>query len=273
MSLEIDAPLEDVWKALTNSAELSRWFPLEGRVEPGLGGSIFLSWGKDCEGTAPITIWEPKRRLQFTEQMPMDGPGAPPTPVTVDYFLEGKGGTTILRLVHSGMGKGANWDGYLDSITRGWKFELRGLRHYLEHHRGKDRHVVWVRQKTALTATEAAGRIIGPTGHVLRGNLDGLGEGDRYRLDGADGDLALEGLVQVNGLPRSFAATAENLSNSYFRFELEGTEGSGDGKGGAASSGGGLQAWLWLSTYAGSKKEFDEIARKWTSLLREALAC
>jgi uncharacterized protein YndB with AHSA1/START domain len=43
--IEIAVPIEEVWKALTDANELARWFPLEARVTPGLGGNIFVSWG------------------------------------------------------------------------------------------------------------------------------------------------------------------------------------------------------------------------------------
>jgi uncharacterized protein YndB with AHSA1/START domain len=43
--IEIAVPIEEVWKALTDANELARWFPLEARVTPGLGGKIFVSWG------------------------------------------------------------------------------------------------------------------------------------------------------------------------------------------------------------------------------------
>ncbi|HET6639495.1 MAG TPA: SRPBCC domain-containing protein, partial [Gemmatimonadota bacterium] len=33
--IAIDAPVEVVWKALTDARELERWFPLEARVKPG----------------------------------------------------------------------------------------------------------------------------------------------------------------------------------------------------------------------------------------------
>ena len=48
-----------------------------------------------------------------------------------------------MRLVHSGFGAGAEWDDEFDSISNGWKFERRGLRHYLQRHFGKDRRVAW----------------------------------------------------------------------------------------------------------------------------------
>ncbi len=68
--IEIAAPVEAVWKALTDATELVRWFPLEAEVKPGVGGTIRLSWGPDYDGTAPISIWEPLRRFQWKEARP-----------------------------------------------------------------------------------------------------------------------------------------------------------------------------------------------------------
>ncbi len=49
----IDVAPDVVWRALTEADELSRWFPVEARVAPGAGGSIWLSWGGGAEGNAP----------------------------------------------------------------------------------------------------------------------------------------------------------------------------------------------------------------------------
>lgn len=258
LSLEIDAPTEDVWRALTEADGLTRWFPLAARVEPGVGGSIFLSWGPECEGSAPITVWEPNRRLQWVEQFHPEK-GADPVPVAIDFFLESTGGRTLLRLVHSGIGAEDSWNGYLDSISCGWKFELRGLRHYLQHHPGKPRRVVWARRTTDLPVGDIARRVIGEQGQILKGNLAGLGERDRYRLAfvGDDaGDLA--GEVSVNGLPRSFAATVEQLNNAYLRFEVEKMAGA-------------MEAWLWLSTYDLEPALFDDTQRRWEEALTHVL--
>ena len=40
--IELNAPIEAVWKALTDGQELARWFPLEARVTPGKGGTKHL---------------------------------------------------------------------------------------------------------------------------------------------------------------------------------------------------------------------------------------
>jgi hypothetical protein len=105
--IEINAPAEVVWKALADAEELTRWFPLQARVTPGLGGSVWISWGPPYEGEAKIEIWEPNRRLRlvemrssFTEaaleQTSTEAGAAAEgassahaaVPIAVDYFLE-----------------------------------------------------------------------------------------------------------------------------------------------------------------------------------------
>lgn len=44
MSLDVSATPEDVWRALTDAGELVRWFPLQARVTPGKGGTVFWGW-------------------------------------------------------------------------------------------------------------------------------------------------------------------------------------------------------------------------------------
>ena len=46
MSIDIDASADAVWSALTEARELTRWFPLEARVIPGEGGSMYWGWGE-----------------------------------------------------------------------------------------------------------------------------------------------------------------------------------------------------------------------------------
>jgi uncharacterized protein YndB with AHSA1/START domain len=43
-SIEIDAPPDRVWQALTDPDEVVRWFPPVARVTPGVGGNVFWGW-------------------------------------------------------------------------------------------------------------------------------------------------------------------------------------------------------------------------------------
>lgn len=83
--IAIDATPDEVWRALTEGEELKRWFPLDARVKPGVGGSVWLSWGEGSEWESPIEIWEPSRHLQTADVTPQPD-GAPPLKIAVDYF-------------------------------------------------------------------------------------------------------------------------------------------------------------------------------------------
>ncbi|MFN0136768.1 MAG: SRPBCC family protein [Phycisphaerae bacterium] len=171
--IEIAAPVEAVWKALTDADELTRWFPLDARVKPGSGGSIWMSWRNEYQFDTPIEIWEENKhlRLVYVEATPPPKPGEPVPPfvipfrVAVDYYIEGKGGSTIVRLVHSGFSRDASWDNQYDGTVRGWAFQLDGLKAYLEGHRGKSREVVYIRRAIPTIAVdEAWKRIVGEAG-------------------------------------------------------------------------------------------------------------
>ncbi|HEX6177900.1 MAG TPA: SRPBCC domain-containing protein, partial [Thermoanaerobaculia bacterium] len=99
--IEIAATPEEVWKAISDGEELKRWFPLDARVRPGVCGSVWLSWGEGSEWESPIEIWEPNRRLGTVDTIPGEG-GAAPARIAVDYVIEARGGTTIVRAVTSG---------------------------------------------------------------------------------------------------------------------------------------------------------------------------
>ena len=254
MEIAIDAPPEAVWRALTDAEELVRWFPLEARVTPGPGGSIWLSWGPPFEGTNRIEIWEPGRRLRMLDDSFTHREGA--VPLAVDFQLEPAGGGTVLRLVHSGFGRGADWDQEYDSISRGWTFELRGLRHYLERHAGQERRVVWVRRRLGRQPLADWERLMGPTGLDVRPAASGLTEGSRYAFRGPDG-RELTGEVRVAGVPGVFAGTVAELGDALMRVEIETPAGG--------------YVWLWISTYGVPEEEVAALQRGFDLVLEELL--
>ena len=216
--IALDASVEIVWRALTDAEELVRWFPLHATVEPGVGGTISLAWGEPGAGTAMIEVWEPNRRLRTLERR-RDTAGRL-VEIVVDYFIESDGGRTILRIVHSGFGAGAEWDVEYDGTVRGWRYELRSLRHYLSRHRGMPRRVAWVAARTSLSPEVCYKQVMGPTGLARDGRLTGLREGDAYRIAGSAG--VFEGLVLVNRPPLDFAGTVTNLNDALLRYEFYG---------------------------------------------------
>jgi hypothetical protein len=57
-----------------------------------------------------------------------------------DFFLEGEGGSTVLRLVHPGSGSGQDWDREYEGARGGWTGMFFALKHMLERHRHSPCH-------------------------------------------------------------------------------------------------------------------------------------
>lgn len=155
--IEIEAPPERVWRALTEARELERWFPLEARVEPGPEGRIWMSWGNEFGAWSSVLVWEAPHHLR-TQWIMTEGGAAQIT----DYRLEGEGGHTRLRVVTSGFPDGASWDDMVEGTRLGWVFELRQLKHYLERHDGKDRRAAYLRRRVSISRQEAWDRMVAP---------------------------------------------------------------------------------------------------------------
>ena len=164
LTIEIDAPPEAVWQAISNAEELQSWFPLNAEIEPGEGGTVTIDWGPDIRGTGDIEVWDEGRRLVYVERPWGDTAEDQAVRVAVEYNIEGRGGKTILRLVNSGFSAEADWAEYLDTIDSGWRYFLYNLKHYLEHHRGTPRRMVWDRRKISIAKENAWPALFGGDG-------------------------------------------------------------------------------------------------------------
>lgn len=247
MTMEIDAPTGVVWKALTDAEELVRWFPLQAEIEPRAGGRYWMSWGSAYEGESVIEIFEPGKRLRTTWPS-MNKDGDKPAELAVDYHLEGRGGKTVLRLVHSGFGRGAGWDEEYEGVNTGWTFELRSLRHYLENHRGRDRHAVFVvGPNTGLGGAEVWKRVV--TEGFGNEDPTALSEGGRYSFP-VEAGTAFEGRVLDHTPSRQLAMTVDGLDNGIFRIEV------------FAGS-----PHLWLATWGGDHAAVDRFEAPWRDML------
>ncbi len=205
-----------VWRALSEAEELARWFPMSAAVEPRVGGRYRLDWKEPWKFAHEIEAWEPGKRLRLLDAK-TDQAGNPVTHV-IDFQLENHAGGTRLRLVHSGFSQDAEWDEEFDGISRGWDFELYLLRHYLDHHDGKDRAYALIIQDTGLDQEEMARRMF--SGDVLRFTkpLAGAKRGDAYGLQSLFGE-DFSGRVVTNRLAADFAGVVDNLDRGIFRYE------------------------------------------------------
>jgi len=163
LTVEIDAPPEAVWEAISSAEEVQRWFPLNAEIEPGVGGTFTIDWGPDVRGTGDIDVWEEGRRVRYIER-PWGEPDPDAVPVAVEYTIESQGGKTVLRIVNSGFSAEADWADYIDTLDTGWRYFLYNLKHYLERHRGTPRRMVWDRRKISIPKNEAWPVVFGPEG-------------------------------------------------------------------------------------------------------------
>ena len=163
VSVEINADAAAVWHAISNAEELRRWFSLDAALTPGVGGEMTLSWGPDVKGTAGIAVWEENAHLQCVEEWPGD---LEPVRVAVDYTIEAREGSTVLRVVNSGFQAGEDWSDYLDTLDSGWRYFLWNLKVYLERHAGTPRRMVWDRRKISAPKPEAWELLTGPGGLI-----------------------------------------------------------------------------------------------------------
>jgi len=208
----VRAPVDRVWHALTDPEELMRWFPPVARVEPGVGGSITLSWGAGMEGTAPIHVWDPHERFGWTEEHP----GEPPVRIAVEFEIAAAGGgATTVRLVQSGFGPGTDWDEYISSVDGGWTYFLANLRHYLERHPDEPRTMVAERRPPGMPRGQAWERLLG---EVFR--VQPLAEGAACTLE-LPGLGTLTGTAFIVRAPHHFACTVAELGDGLLFAEFE----------------------------------------------------
>jgi len=201
--IEVAASPERVWKALTDAADLVRWFPLEARVEPGEGGSIFMSWKNEFAAESRIIAWEPPRRLVTSWGW---GDEADTQPQVTEYRIEAAdGGRTIVNVVTSGFPDDPAWDAWVEGTKRGWLFELQSLKQYLERHDGQERDVIYLRRRTSVGAAEVWERMLGDAGLAgLAAQLNPLG-----------------GRVFDATVPVQYAAILDTLDGALFRVSNE----------------------------------------------------
>lgn len=178
IELEVEVPgtPEEVWRAIATGPGISSWY-VPHTVEEREGGAAMASFGPGPEMQIPgrVAAWEPPHRIVF------DG-GEDAGGLAFEWLVEARdGGSCVVRLVNSGFGSGAEWDGQYDGMAEGWKLFLLNLRLHMEHFAGQSARAVlpsamWPgpREATWEALTAALGLPVEPT------------VGDRVETSGAD---------------------------------------------------------------------------------------
>lgn len=261
----VNAPIEAVWKALTDAEELTRWFSEEARVTPGSGGSIWVSWGPDQTGEKQIDDWQPGKRLVLSllpSQITVEHTGSEAAklqaPIVDEYTLETRGGKTVLRLVTSGIPDAPEWDGYFDGTNLGWKMFFIGLRHYLENHAGVPRKSITIMRPVArLTWGEAWQKLIGNEGLASTGSLENATAGSRAHVRTAFGQL-LEGEVLMFTPPKTIVMTVDSLDASLLSATIEEMAGM-------------TLFYMTLATFGFDPSKLETLREQWTAWIDKLL--
>jgi uncharacterized protein YndB with AHSA1/START domain len=127
-TLELPAPVERVWRAITDPVELARWFPQRATWDLRPGGTGTFTWEGDGDFPILIEAVDPPRHLawRWGREAGSD-PATDSSATLVEWWLERRadGGTT-LRLRESGFQvpehRAGNEEGWTEELA-----ELAGL--------------------------------------------------------------------------------------------------------------------------------------------------
>ncbi len=245
--IEVSAPISEVWKSLTDAAELVKWFAMDARVTPGVGGKIYLSWGPACEGEAEIIAWEPGKRFAWKEPF-----------AVIEFILEARGEKTLVRLVQSGFLGNEDWENeWFESTDHGWDFMLLGLKYTLEKHRGESRQVAWPRISSAYAREETFRRLLTP-GSLFANGADSLLTGRPFHLTASD-SLKYSGTTEFVRVNRGVCVSIRELNDALLWITIEGPPGK-------------IEAQMWLSAFGLPQAQLDDFYWYWQKRLKEVLA-
>jgi len=130
--VDVLADADLIWKALTDSALLSRWCSPKASVRPRAGGLFRASVDPQTELEAHIDVFNPPRRLRLIY---LPAPQLPPAGSVLadDFILEPMpGGGTIVRLLGSGVPATPEWDTQYRRLRVGWQQAMTRLKVFVE---------------------------------------------------------------------------------------------------------------------------------------------
>jgi uncharacterized protein YndB with AHSA1/START domain len=130
--LVLPYPIERVWTAITDPAELAKWFGDSAEVDLRPGGAAMFGWSQyNARGPAVVETVDPPRRFAFWWISGQGDTVEPHNRTLVDFTLEPADGGTRLRLVESGFAALADGETKRSDNSEGWTMELGELEAYL----------------------------------------------------------------------------------------------------------------------------------------------
>ncbi len=124
----IKATPQRVFQALTEKADLERWFAVKAELDLRPGGAISFEWdrARGVYNFGKILELDPPYRLSYTWE------AMEPSPVTITFQLNAENEGTRLHLLNAGLDEGKDWDHYYTLRNNGWNIHLEHLVAWLE---------------------------------------------------------------------------------------------------------------------------------------------
>ena len=134
--VDIDAPVQRVWRAFTDSRVLERWTTRGASITPREKGRMHVEFGAGIELDAHIDVLAVPSRMRLillpTPGMPPEKAGAEAAIVEDFLFEKLSPKATAVRLLSSGVPSAPVWVTYYLQKRRHWEMALARLKVFLE---------------------------------------------------------------------------------------------------------------------------------------------
>jgi len=130
----IEAPIEDVWRVVTEPDQITQWFSQEAELERRTDGAGRLRFESGQTYYLHVVAFDPPHRFAYRWLHERGASARPENSMLVEFILHAEPGHTRLRVVESGFDQ-VDWTDeekitYLEEHSRGWQAILEQLRDY-----------------------------------------------------------------------------------------------------------------------------------------------
>jgi uncharacterized protein YndB with AHSA1/START domain len=136
--VDIDVPVERVWRAFTDARVLTRWAAPKASIAPREKGRLHLEFGAGVELDAHIDVLLTPQRMRLI-LLPTPGMPSSDAVIVEDFLFERQKNTTVVRLLSSGVPSAPVWVTYYLNKRRYWELALTRLKVLLEKGLDQDR--------------------------------------------------------------------------------------------------------------------------------------
>jgi uncharacterized protein YndB with AHSA1/START domain len=130
----IEAPIEVVWRIVTEPDHIKHWFSSEAELEKRAGGEGRLRFESGESYFLQVEAFEPPHRFAYRWLHEEGTRARPENSMLVEFTLLAEAEMTRVRVVESGFDQ-VDWSDdakarYFEDHSRGWQFLLGRLRDY-----------------------------------------------------------------------------------------------------------------------------------------------